>query len=101
MPKPIFDQAATDNWPLKVARAVSLFGVLPSLAFILALSLEDIDNLRPHGTTAFVLFSYGFAAPALLFLYNSKMRKFARNYISDHIPKWHFSKRRQQIVPIV
>lgn len=31
---------------LKIARAVSLFGVLPSVLFILALSAEDIDIIR-------------------------------------------------------
>ena len=31
---------------LKIARAVSLFGVLPSVLFILALAAEDIDTVR-------------------------------------------------------
>ena len=90
-----------NNDALKVTRAVSLFGVLPSIMFIVTLSLENIDGLRPHGTTAFSLFSYGVIAPTVLFCYNSKMRKFAKTFITSEMRALICLKRNRQIQPIV
>jgi hypothetical protein len=94
-------QQVSNNDALKVTRAVSLFGVLPSIIFIVTLSLENIDGLRPHATTAFSMFSYGVIAPSVLFCYNSKLQKFGKKFVALEIERWNLPRRTRQIQPIV
>ena len=96
-----YGQQPSNNDALKVTRAVSLFGVLPSIIFVVTLSLENIDGLRPHATTAFSLFSYGVIAPSVLFCYNSKMQKFGKTFISSELHRLNCLTRKRQIHPIV
>ena len=95
------NQQFSNNDALKVTRAISLFGVLPSLIFIITLSLENINGLRPHVTTAFSLFSYGVIAPLLLFYYNSKLQKFGKMFITSEFQRLNCLHRKRQIHPIV
>ena len=95
------NQQFLNNDALKVTRAICLFGVLPSLIFIVTLSLENINGLRPHVTTTFSLFSYGVIAPSLLFYYNPKLQKFGKNFIKSKWQRLNCAYRKMQIHPIV
>jgi hypothetical protein len=64
---------------LKISRYVTLFGILPAVLTIIALSLENINSLRPHGIMVFIMAIYGIVIPLILILSNSKLRKFAQN----------------------
>jgi hypothetical protein len=64
---------------LKISRYVSIFGIFPTILSIIALSLDNIDSLRPHGAIAFMMSIYGIVIPLTLILGNKKLRKFARN----------------------
>ena len=94
-------QHLSKHYALKVTRAVSLFGVLPCVIYIVTFSLENIDGLRPHCTTAFSLFSFGVIAPSVLFCYNSKLRKFVKNFMKSEMSRWKCPKRKRKIQPIV
>jgi hypothetical protein len=64
---------------LKISRCVTIFGIVPTILTIVALSLENIDSMRPHGVVAFMLSVYGIVIPLIFIISNKKMRKFAKN----------------------
>jgi hypothetical protein len=84
---------------LKVARAVSLFAILPASIFTILFSLENMGDWRPHGAAASSMISFGIVVPCVLFIYNIKLRKFAFNYLKNKIQKLKCTSRR--IYPIV
>ena len=85
---------------LKVARAVSLFAILPASLYSILFSLENIGGWRPHGAAACSMISFGIVVPSVLFFYNLKMRKFAINYLKNKVQKWKCKSRSSKIVPI-
>ena len=64
---------------LKVSRLVSIFGILPALLTIIALTLENIDSIRPHGVMAFVTAIYGIVIPLIIIISNKKIRVIPKN----------------------
>ena len=89
---------------LKFARVVTVLCVIPTIVYTVTLSHENLDNIRPHGTTALTLSSYGILAPSVLFVVNKKLFNFAKTYIRSKVPNvdilmWY--KRRKMIRPIV
>ncbi len=66
---------------LKFARAFSFFAILPASIYSLIYSLENIENWRPHGTTAFNMILLGIGVPCYLFIHNIKMGEFALKYL--------------------
>ncbi len=72
-------QNTTKTVALKISRYVSIFGIFPTILSIIALSLDNIDSLRPHGVIAFMMSIYGIVIPLTLILGNKKLRTFARN----------------------
>ena len=95
-----FQQNVSSNNTLKVARAVSLFGILPTVIFVMLFSL-DIGDLRPHGAAALSMISFGIVVPSMLFSHNSKMRTFGFKQIKSWWNKMSRFKRQTQVVPIV
>ena len=85
---------------LKVARAVSLFGILPTFIFVMLFSF-DIGDLRPHGAAAFSMISFGIVVPSLLFARNSKMRTFGFKKIKSWWNQLSRCKRQTRVEPIV
>ena len=66
---------------LKFAQAFSFFATLPASIYSLIYSLENIENWRPHGTTAFNMILLGIGVPCYLFIHNIKTGKFALKYL--------------------
>jgi hypothetical protein len=66
---------------VRIARYISIFGILPTLLTIISLSLENINGLRPHAATAFVLITYGVAIPFTLIISSNKLRRFTKAMI--------------------
>jgi hypothetical protein len=64
---------------LKISRLVSIFGILPTLLTIIALTLENIDSMRPHGVMAFVTAIYGIVIPLIIIINNKKIRVIPKN----------------------
>ncbi len=68
---------------LKLARAVTLFALLPASIFLALFTLESINEWRPHGVTIAVMMAFGMVIPILSFVVNVRMRKFALNYVRN------------------
>jgi len=66
---------------VRIARYICIFGILPTLLTIISLSLENINGLRPHAATAFVLITYGVAIPFTLIISSNKLRRFTKAMI--------------------
>ena len=90
-----------ENNKLKVARGVTLFCILPTVIFVVTFSLESIDSIRPHGTTAFTMFCYGVLAPSIFFVINEKLSSFAKQLIRSCIQDIFRFMPKTQIHPIV
>ena len=89
---------------LKFARVVTVLCVIPTIIFMVITSYENLDHIRPHGTTALTLSSYGILAPSVLFVVNKKLFKFAKAYLGSKLPNVNIMtrlKRRNTIRPIV
>jgi hypothetical protein len=41
-----------------------------------------VNNLRPHGTVAIVLATYGILIPLAVIVTNARMKKFAGNFLT-------------------
>ena len=95
------DHLMPDGEKLKSARAGTIFCFVPISAFIITFSLQSLDSYRPHGTTAFALFSFGVVAPATLFFMNKNLRSFARKQLAWNVPKFSIVKRRPMVHPVV
>ena len=67
----------------KVARVIAFFALLPALIFIIIFTLENIDDWRPHGTTALTMIAFGIIIPMLFFIGNLKFRRFAISYVRN------------------
>lgn len=95
----IYQQVKFKN-TLKVARAVTLFCLLPTLLYLITFSLENINHLRPHGTTSFTMLCYGVLAPLTLFAINKKMFNFAKTFLETHCQRFGFFNRKSLIHPM-
>jgi len=73
----------TQDNALKAARVITFFAVLPTSIFLFLLTLENMDEWRPHGATASTMIVFGIITPVLFLMGNSKLRKFAVNYLKD------------------
>jgi hypothetical protein len=76
---PNFNNATALTLALKISRFVSIFGILPTLLTIIALTLENIDSIRPHGVMAFVTAIYGIVIPLIIINGNKKIRVIPKN----------------------
>jgi hypothetical protein len=94
------EKTVSSSNTIKVARAVSLFGILPTIIFVILFSL-DIGDLRPHGSAALSMVSFGIVVPSMLFARNSKMRKFASKLLNPWLNKFSSYKRQTKVEPIV
>jgi len=94
-------QLLRDNNKLKFARAITIFCIVPTLAFVITFTLQSLDEYRPHGTTTFTLLCFGVVAPSTFFIFNKNLRNFARKQLSFDFPKLWYLKRRPMVQPIV
>ncbi len=69
---------------VKFGRIVSMFGIFPAFLFAVAASLENIDSLRPHGTTGLMMFVSGVLYPFMFILYKPKLRKFTFDLLNQN-----------------
>jgi hypothetical protein len=69
----------------KVARVIAFFAFLPAVIFIIIFTLENIDDWRPHGTTALTMIAFGIIIPMLFFIGNFKFRRFAISYVRNKL----------------
>jgi hypothetical protein len=77
------DPRASREQAVRIARYVSIFGILPTTLTIIAISLENVNSLRPHGGLAFVLSTYGIAIPLTIILSSKKLKIFVRKLFSE------------------
>lgn len=85
---------------LKIGRAATLFYVMPTAMFLVTFSLENVDDFRPHGTTAFTLFCYGVVTPSILVILNKKLFNFAKEQLLSLIC-FRMLQRRPRIYPLI
>jgi hypothetical protein len=86
---------------LKVARAVTLFAVLSASIFLILFTLENIDEWRPHAVAASVMIAFGIVIPVFAFIGNSKLRKFAVDYVRNIFLNFKISLRSSRVEPII
>lgn len=86
---------------LKLARAVTLFALLPASIFLTLFTLENINEWRPHGVTIAVMIAFGMIIPILSFVVNLRMRKFAVNYLSNNFFNWMALFRSNRVEPSI
>jgi hypothetical protein len=82
-----------------MARALTLFGIVPVTFYWISASLENINGLRPHVTTASNLFMYGVFVPAIFILNSPKLKAFAGDFFSRKFSRF-CSNSRNQITPM-
>ena len=61
---------------VRFGRTVTMFGILPALLFAVASTLENINSLRPHGTTGSMLFMSGILYLLMFIFHKTKLRQF-------------------------
>jgi hypothetical protein len=86
---------------LKVARVVTFFAVLPASIFLFLFTLENIDEWRPHGTTASNMIAFGIIVPVLFFIGNLKLRNFAISYLRNKFNTLKVMFRSDRVAPII
>jgi hypothetical protein len=86
---------------LKVARAFTVFAVLPASIFLFLFTLENIDEWRPHGTTASNMIAFGIIVPVLFFIGNLKLRNFAISYFRNKFNTLKVIFRSDRVEPII
>ncbi len=66
---------------IRIARYVSIFGIMPALMYIAVISLDIASRFRPHGTIGLMLFIYGILIPFMLIINEGKLKKIAMQFI--------------------
>ena len=66
---------------VRIARFVSLYGIIPALMTIFNMSVSSSYGFRPHGSTGSFLLIYGVVIPFSIIVSNPKMRSFAKELI--------------------
>ena len=95
------EAAENRNNALKFARAVALFALLPESLFGILLSLESIQDWRPHGVTIALMLIAGTIIPAVMFIGNAKLRKFLVQYVRNIFLQHSFIFRAPRVVPMI
>ena len=90
-----------EKYKLKISRGVTMYCVLIMLILAINVSLENINSIRPHGTTAFTMFCIGVVGPATIFLANKNLFNFAKKRIQSFAPYIHFLKKQPTVHPTV
>ena len=90
-----------EKYKLKISRGVTMYCVLIMLILAINVSLENINSIRPHGTTAFTMFCIGVVGPATIFLANKNLFNFAKKRIQLFAPYIHFLKKQPTVYPTV
>lgn len=60
----------------KFSRGVTMYCIIATLLYVTNFSLENVDGVRPHGTTTLTMVCYGVLTPSIFFLINRKLLKF-------------------------
>ena len=88
-------QLAMETNKLKMSRGVTFFCIIP-------ISLQSLDEYRPHGTAVFAMFSFGVAGPATLFVFNKNLRHFAKKQmLAASTARLNWMKSRNSVHPFV
>ena len=95
------EEKKNNNNALKFARAVALFAVLPVSFFLVLFSLETIEDWRPHGVTIAIMLAFGIVVPAILFLQNLRLRKFATSELKNSFPKFRGYFKSSRVEPLI
>jgi hypothetical protein len=91
----------TQDNALKAARVITFFAVLPTSIFLFLLTLENMDEWRPHGAAASTMIAFGIIIPVLFLIGNLKLRKFAVNYLKDKCVSFRGIFKSGRVEPIV
>ena len=63
----------------RVARKISLGGIVTASATILFLKFEAVDYMKPHGNGLLIIATYGVLTPLAIIIANNKIRKFIKD----------------------
>ena len=80
----VADSRSSKEQAVKIARFVSIFGILPALVTIFNISFADMPGYRPHGSSASFLVIYGVFIPLSIILHNAKLKTFAKSFIREN-----------------
>ncbi len=66
---------------VKIARFVSVYGILPTVMTIGNIFISSKTGYKPHGSSGSFLIIYGIVIPLSIILHNQKLKSFAKQFI--------------------
>ena len=70
---------------IRIARYISLFGIVPTLLLSIFISMEKSLGFGNHGVPVFVLTTYGVIVPTFMILKSKRMKSFAKHCFVDAV----------------